>query len=111
MLKALTERYIAAFSAKDLDGVAGLIAEDFALEDPVVKRIDGKAAALEAVSKIFTGCSALNFSAKKIYQDGNTTFIEFILQLDATRLEGVDIIEWRDGKIVELRAYLDIPKG
>ncbi|EAJ5955231.1 nuclear transport factor 2 family protein, partial [Campylobacter jejuni] len=28
-----------------------------------------------------------------------------------TRLEGVDIIEWHDEKIVELRAYLDIPKG
>ncbi|EDP3342270.1 nuclear transport factor 2 family protein, partial [Campylobacter jejuni] len=26
-------------------------------------------------------------------------------------LEGVDIIEWHDEKIVELRAYLDIPKG
>ncbi|EAH9117664.1 nuclear transport factor 2 family protein, partial [Campylobacter jejuni] len=25
--------------------------------------------------------------------------------------EGVDIIEWHDEKIVELRAYLDIPKG
>ncbi|EAH6043575.1 nuclear transport factor 2 family protein, partial [Campylobacter jejuni] len=25
--------------------------------------------------------------------------------------EGVDIIEWYNEKIVELRAYLDIPKG
>ncbi|ECL1019656.1 nuclear transport factor 2 family protein, partial [Campylobacter jejuni] len=25
--------------------------------------------------------------------------------------EGVDIIEWHNEKIVELRAYLDIPKG
>ncbi|EDP6022939.1 nuclear transport factor 2 family protein, partial [Campylobacter jejuni] len=30
---------------------------------------------------------------------------------DDIRLEGVDIIEWHDEKIVELRAYLDIPKG
>lgn len=31
--------------------------------------------------------------------------------LDETKLEGVDIVEWYDEKIVELRAYLDIPKG
>ncbi|ECQ2983089.1 ester cyclase, partial [Campylobacter jejuni] len=42
-----------------------------------------------------------------IFQDKDITFIEFILMLDGIRLEGVDIIEWKDGKIVELRAYLD----
>ena len=45
------------------------------------------------------------------YQDGDTTMIEFVLILDSTQLEGVDILNWRDGKIKELRAYLDIPKG
>lgn len=110
MLKALTEKYITAFSIRDLDGVAALMSENFVLEDPIVKRIDGKVAALEAVAEIFAGCNSLSFNAKRIFQDGNTTFVEFILQLDATRLEGVDIIDWHDGKMVELRAYLDIPK-
>lgn len=44
---------------------------------------------------------------KNIFQDKNITFIEFILMLDGIRIEGVDIIEWKDGQIIELRAYLN----
>jgi limonene-1,2-epoxide hydrolase len=111
MSKQLTEQYIRAFGAKDLDAVAALLADGFALEDPVVKRIEGKSQALAAIKGIFDGCQALSFKAKRIYADGDTTFIEFTLDLDAVHLEGVDIIEWRGGKMHELRAYLDIPKG
>ena len=53
----------------------------------------------------------MDFSAKNIYQDGQTTIIEFILKLDDTVLTGTDIIEWEDNKMKELRAYLDVPKG
>jgi len=111
MLKNLTEQYISAFSNKDLDAISALLADDFVLEDPVVKRLKGKTAALEAISNIFTGCSQIEFFAKNIYQDGDTTMIEFVLTLDTKRLDGVDILNWRDGKIQELRAYLDIPKA
>ncbi len=37
--------------------------------------------------------------------------IEFVLELDGMRLEGVGIIDCGDGRMHELRAYLDIPKG
>ena len=111
MLKNLTEQYILAFSNKDLNAISVMLADDFVLEDPVVKRLKGKVAALEAISNIFTGCSRIEFFAKNIYQDGDTTMIEFVLILDDTRLEGMDILNWRDGKLQELRAYLDIPKG
>lgn len=109
-LDALTKTYIRAFSNKDLDAVAALMADDVALEDPVVKRIEGKKAVLEAVAGIFNGCKKLSFREKKLFQDGNTTFIEFVLKLDETVLEGMDIIVWEHNKIKELRAYLDIPK-
>lgn len=111
MLKMLTERYIAAFSQKDINSISALLDEKFALEDPVIKRVEGKLAALEAIKKIFGSCEKLNFSAKKIYQDGDSTIIEFILELDGVALEGVDIIDWKDGLMCELRAYLDIPKA
>ena len=42
MLKELTEKYIHAFSNRSLDGVSELLLPEFALEDPVVKRIEGK---------------------------------------------------------------------
>ena len=111
MLKELTKKYIEAFNNKDLDKCAELFIDDFALEDPVVKRIEGKKEVLEAIKGIFDSCNALDFSAKNIYQDDQTTIIEFILKLDDTVLTGTDIIEWENNKMKELRAYLDIPKG
>lgn len=111
MLKMLTERYITAFSKKDINSISVLLDAKFSLEDPIVKRVEGKLASLEAIQKIFLGCEKLNFKAKKIYQDGNSTIIEFVLELDGVKLEGVDIIEWKDGLMCELRAYLDIPKA
>jgi ketosteroid isomerase-like protein len=111
MSKQLTEQYIAAFSARDLAAVGALLADDFAIEDPVIKRIEGKAAALDMMKTMFGSCKNLSFKARNIYVEGATSLIEFTLDLDATHLEGVDIIEWRDGKMLALRAYLDIPKG
>lgn len=110
MLKNLTKAYIKAFNDRDLKGVCALLDEDFVLEDPAVKRIEGKQKALEAVENIFNSCKNLEFKAKNIYKDGQTTLIEFILKLDEVKLEGVDILEWQEDKIKKLRAYLDLPK-
>lgn len=111
MLKELTNQYIKAFDAKDLKGVEKLLSETFALEDPVVKRIEGKNEVLKAIQSIFDSCDKLNFKAKNIYQDQATTLIEFVLELDETILTGTDIIEWNEqNQMAELRAYLDIPK-
>lgn len=111
MLIELTKEYIEAFNNKDLKKLENLFMNDFALEDPVVKRIEGKEKVLEAIKGIFKSCKTLNFEAKNIYQDKTTTIIEFILKLDDTILSGIDIIEWEDNQMKELRAYLDIPCG
>ncbi|MEI7712958.1 MAG: nuclear transport factor 2 family protein [Rhodospirillales bacterium] len=108
MLKDLARAYVAAFDAKDAEACAALMAEDFALEDPIVTRIEGRAAAMEAVRGIFASCAKMSFVARNIFQDGDTTLIEFVLTLDGKALTGVDVIEWRNGKMHELRAYLDV---
>jgi ketosteroid isomerase-like protein len=108
MLRRLTESYIAAFDRKDLQDCGALMHDTFALEDPVVKRVEGKAAALAAVANIFNSVKDLHFRARNIFVDGNTSLIEFVLELDGKTLTGVDVIEWRDGKMAELRAYLDV---
>lgn len=87
-----------------------MLANDFILEDPVIKRIEGKTEAIKAIKAIFDSCQDLSFSAKNIYVDGNTTLVEFSLKLDNVMLTGVDIIEWSEGKMQQIRAYLDIPK-
>jgi ketosteroid isomerase-like protein len=111
MIRELTQAYVAAFNAKDIEAVGRLLADDVALEDPVVKRIEGKAAVLAAVAGIFASCTTLEFTARNIFVDGDASVIEFSLTLDATHLKGADIIDWREGRIAELRAYLDIPKA
>lgn len=107
----LARKYIRFFNNKDLESVGLLLDEKFALEDPIVKRIEGKQQCLEAIKNIFDSCKNLSFSAKNIYKQDTTTIIEFILKIDEVKLEGVDIIEWRGDKMKELRAYLDVPKG
>ncbi|WP_137170457.1 nuclear transport factor 2 family protein [Marinomonas sp. FW-1] len=111
MLREMTANYIDAFNSKDIDRISSMLCEEFVLEDPVVKRVEGKMNALMAIEDIFTSCSKLSFNAKNIYvMDSATTLIEFSLNLDEVCLKGVDIIEWNNGKIKELRAYLDVPK-
>ncbi len=111
MSLSLSKQYVAAFGARDLAAVGALLADQVSLEDPVVKRIDGKPAVLQMMAALFASCQTLAFTARQIYVDGDSSIIEFVLELDATRLQGADIIEWRDGKMHALRAYLDIPKG
>ena len=77
MLKELTQKYVSAFNQRDIEEVANLLNDNFALEDPIVKRIEGKDKCLSAIKNIFEGCKELSFSAKNIFQDQNTTFIEF----------------------------------
>ena len=111
MLKELTKQYVDAFNSKSIDKVAVLFADNFALEDPVVKRIEGKKEVLAAIQRIFNSCEHLSFEAKNIYQENQITIIEFTLKLDGTILTGTDIIEWnKQSQMSELRAYLDIPK-
>lgn len=111
MLKELTQKYIEAFNSKNLELLSELFTENFVLEDPIVKRIEGKDNVLIMIKGIFESSDKLNFYAKNIFQDKETTIIEFVLELNDTILTGTDIIEWENSNMKELRAYLDIPKG
>lgn len=110
MIKELTKKYVAAFDSKSIDLIAELLDDSFVLEDPVVKRIKGKEKSLMAISNIFEANDSVTFCAKNIFVDGSCSIIEFNLQLGDTILTGVDIIEWENNNMTELRAYFDIPK-
>jgi ketosteroid isomerase-like protein len=93
VLKELTRQYIHAFNNKNLVEISELFIDSFILEDPVVKRLEGKENALKYIKDIFDSCSILEFKEKNIYQENSTTIIEFSLKLDDTILMGTDIIE------------------
>ena len=63
MLKELTKKYVEAFDSKDLDRCAQLFTDEFALEDPVVKRIEGK---IEANTETAQRLLAMGLSAEQV---------------------------------------------
>ncbi len=82
---------------------------DFVFEHPVVRRVVGKPAVIRLIDGIFASCKKLSFVANRIFADGDTTIIEFVLTLDARVFTGIDVIEWQSGKMREIRrAYRDV---
>ena len=79
MLRELTKKYITAFNDKNLKEIANLLNDNFVLEDPVVKRIEGKDKCLLAIQNIFKSCKELNFSAKKYFSRQRYNFYRIYL--------------------------------
>lgn len=106
-LRALTERYVAGFHARDLEGVGALMADDFELTDPEVTRLTPKAAVLDYIGGLFEAAGeGLSFVADRILVDGDQSAIEFDLRLGEDVLRGVDMITWQNGKMISMRAHL-----
>lgn len=106
-IRELTEMYVQTFDEKNLEGVTSLFAEDIAFNDPKTAA-NGKAKVSQLVVDIFKNTKKLSFSSKGIYVSGDTSILEFRLVLDGVTLDGVDVFEWKNGKISKLRAYLDL---
>ncbi|WP_143116777.1 nuclear transport factor 2 family protein [Campylobacter sp. MIT 97-5078] len=49
----LTKSYIKAFNEKNLNTIASLVDEQFILEDPAVKHLEGKNACLKAINSLY----------------------------------------------------------
>ena len=83
--------------------------DHFVFEHPVVKRLVGKAKATQFIQGIFNSCRNLSFVESNIFADGNIAIVEFVLTLDSRVFTGVDIIEWKNGKMRAIRrSYRDV---
>jgi len=105
-IAVLTRLYIGFFHSRNLAGVRAMVTDDVALEDPTVKRMEGKEAVLGYLAEIFNGNPDLTFSARQMIADETRSVIEFDLVIGGQNLKGTDIIEWEGRRIKELRAYL-----
>jgi dTDP-glucose pyrophosphorylase len=106
LLTLLTKNYVDFFNSKNIAGVAALMREDCSLIDPHIRKLNGKSDVIDYIKTLFESNKNLSFLANNIYVDGNNSIIEFILNLDQNNYNGVDIIQWKDRKMVSLRAYL-----
>lgn len=106
LLKTLTCLYVSFFHSRNLAGVAAMLQDGFALEDPAIKRIEGKAMALAYIKSIFDANPELAFKARTVLVDGMKSVIEFELFVGSQKHKGTDVIEWKGRQMAELRAYL-----
>jgi len=106
LLRQLTEIYVYFFHNKNLAGVEALLTDTMCLEDPAIKRVEGKSKVIEYVKSIFDGNPDLEFKQKQILVDGNRSVIEFQLILNGEAHQGVDLLQWEGNKIDKLVAYL-----
>ncbi|MDA9214569.1 nuclear transport factor 2 family protein [Planktomarina temperata] len=105
-IRKLTEEYVSAFNARDLDKVAKYLAEDFKLTDPDVTKLTPKGAVIKYINRLFTSNETLSFEALDIFVDGDTSVIHFCLTLDTLVLDGVDIVTWKNQRMTNMAAYL-----
>ena len=103
-IKKLTQSYIKAFNNNNIDELSLLVDNDVVLIDPSNK-IEGKVNLINFLKELFDS-NNISFSAKLLISEGDISVIHFDLQVNQDSLSGVDIIKWRNGKIISLIAYL-----
>lgn len=106
-IRKLTAEYVAAFDARDLDKVKDFFSEKFELTDPEVTALTPKDKVIEYIRELFTAHENLNFKAHSILVDSDKSAIHFTLTLGTIVLDGVDIINWKCGKMTSMHAYLN----
>ena len=108
----MINEYFDAFVRKDLDTIAEMFHPEVSLQDPFVKVVKGKDAVLEIYKSMFAG-NNFEIEIKRQFKENDQSFaVEFGLTVkpngkDEQYLEGIDLVELKDGKIISLRAYLD----
>jgi dTDP-glucose pyrophosphorylase len=105
-LRDQTLKYATVFDKKDLSGVESLLHDDFVLQDPA-GTFAGKESVLRYVGDLFAAHPRLCFEPTAIHLcPPHVSLIEFRLTLSDQVLVGTDVMEWRDGQLFKLRAYL-----
>ncbi|MBS0624574.1 MAG: nuclear transport factor 2 family protein [Verrucomicrobia bacterium] len=97
------------FTKKDALGIGELLDDHFSLFDPALKWVQGKRAVVELLQQQFADAKAVNYQVVRAFQDGNTSILEFVLTMDQKTFVGVDFIERKEGKMIELLCHFNPP--
>ena len=99
-----------AFQKHDPRGLSDITAEDCVLETPDGARYEGRQACVTFWSGVATDKN-IQFDEERIDILGERALIFWRLPLGKGSLRGVNIIQVRDGKIVETRGYVKSSEG
>lgn len=109
-IKQASEIFADAFTQKDVNAIAPLLQEAVAYEDPAFGRVEGKQSLVKLLQDQLATSEYVDYRLLHLFQDDQTTLLEFHMTVDRIDLYGVDIIEWQDQKIKEIRRYTNPPK-
>lgn len=101
----LTKSYVNAFHLRDVDRVLEHFSEDALLSDPLVE-LSGKKEIQHFLEDFFHTNKEISFASKSIHASDSSSIIHFELTIGKKIFEGTDVIQWADGKITKLQAYL-----
>ena len=108
----MIEEYFDAFADKDIAKLRALFSTGVSLQDPVVGKVEGIEAVLAIYQEMFKQ-NEFDLRLKRKYNHGHESYAtEFSLLVTDTNenqswIEGVDLIEVKNDKIISIRAYLD----
>lgn len=101
------KNYIHHYSAKNLDAISDMFADDITLRDWKIS-VSGKATAISETKKNFTNADTIDISILSLFEDDKAIAGELKIVVDKTEvLFVVDILNFNDdGKICAIKAYL-----
>jgi ketosteroid isomerase-like protein len=112
------EAFLAAFNAHDLDAIMDFFAEDCEFDmprgkDPWGTRYVGKRAVREGLAARFTGIPDVHYGDDAHWVAGDRAVSTWLLTGTSTtgeaiRVRGVDLLYFREGKIVKKDSYWKI---
>lgn len=115
---ATLERFLDAFNAHDLDAIMEFFADDCEFDmprgpDPWGKRYTGKTAVREGLATRFAGIPDVHYGDDAHWICGDHAVSTWLLTGTSTtgeriRVRGVDLLEFRGGRIVKKDAYWKI---
>jgi ketosteroid isomerase-like protein len=112
------EQLLAAFNAHDLDAIMPFFADDCELllprgKEPWGTRYVGKAAVREGLATRFAGLPDVHYGDDSHWVSGNLGVSTWLLtgtakSGESIRVRGVDLLEFRDGKVIKKDSYWKI---
>jgi len=112
------KEFLEAFNRHDLDSIMEFFADDCELlmprgPHPWGGRMEGKAAVREGLASRFSGLPDVHYGEDRHFVSGNRGVSEWLLTGttpagEKVRVRGVDLLEFREGKIVRKDSYWKI---
>lgn len=106
-MKTNVETWCEVISSKDKGKLITILSDEVVFHSPIVHtpQVGKKITALYLTAALHVIGNDTFVYVKKVI-DGNETILEFEVEIDGILVNGVDIISWKNGKIIEFKVMI-----